>query len=153
YGRERIFVSKQHGGKPLLNLLAHFADRKRPTGFHQRHATGFGKSRLASAGLAVDQFQQILAQDVVTKQIGQSRDGLLQRTDALHDVGALPHELAQFLVGCFDDFLHMRIAVAQKVSVSRSVAAIYSKLHDLTPELYPPVPVSSSPELAHDALP
>ena len=49
--------------------------------FHESRAAGLGESGLAAVGLAVDQFEQVLAEDVIAKQIGQPGDGLL---DARH---------------------------------------------------------------------
>src|ERR1700684_4067014 len=51
---QRILVANQDGGKTLLNLLADFAHRQRPSRFPPNHATRFGEAGLAPSGLAVD---------------------------------------------------------------------------------------------------
>src|ERR1700680_3863525 len=119
----------------MLNLLTDLPHRQRPPGFHQNHAACFRETRLASASPAVDQLQQVFPQDVVTKQIRQSRDCLLQGSDSFHDFSPLTHQLPKFFMGCLDHFLDMRILVAQKDSIARPVAATRSVLHYPTSEL------------------
>ena len=67
------------------------------------------ESRLAATAFAVHQFKQFFAENFIAEEVGQSDDGLLHRPDALHHIGALAHELAQFLVRRLHHFLHVRI--------------------------------------------
>jgi len=91
----------------LLEVFADVAGIHRTPRLHQNHSTGFGEPGLSSAVLAVDQLHQFLIQNGIAEKIGQSGDGLLDRTNSLHDLGSLMQQLTQFVVRLPDHFLHV----------------------------------------------
>src|SRR2546430_14899959 len=114
-------------------MLANLARSQRPVGFHQHHPASLGETRLAAATFAVHQLQQLFTQSIVTKQMGQSNDGLLHRTDTLHDIGPLTQQLLEFFVCRPHYFLDMWITAAGKVFAPASVTSTSRAVHDRPP--------------------
>jgi hypothetical protein len=71
---------------------------------------------LPPSRFTIHQLQQILSQNFVAKQIGQSGNRLFQRADPLHDLCALTHEMSKLLMRGFDHFLYMMFAIAAQRS-------------------------------------
>ena len=95
---QRILVPRQDCRSISFQLHTNLARSQRTPYFHQHPPAGLGESGLPAIGLAVDHFQQVVAQHLFAEEVGQSGNRLLHRADALHDLGPLPHQLKEFFV-------------------------------------------------------
>jgi hypothetical protein len=95
------------------------------SGFHQYHATSLGESGLAATALAVHQLQQIFAENLIGKHIGQTNDGLLYGPNTFHDFSTLLKQHPEFVLRRAQNFLH--VGATGQVAV---FAATTTSIHD-----------------------
>src|ERR1017187_3683645 len=109
--RQRILMPRQNRRSLPLQLCAYLACVQRTPHLHQHSAARFRESGLASVRFAVDQFQQVLAQRLLADQVCQSNNRLLDRANALHDLGPLQQQLPQLVVRRLYYMMHVRLGV------------------------------------------
>jgi hypothetical protein len=79
----------QQGRIPPFDFLAHFLRQQRPARFHQYHAAGPGESRLSGVRTVINEFQQFIANHVITEQICQPQNCLLDGANSFDDLRPL----------------------------------------------------------------
>jgi hypothetical protein len=121
-------VPRQNCRSISFQFRANLARSQRTLDFHQHPSASLGEARLAAIGLAVDQFQQIVAEHLVTEKIRQSRDRLLHRANALHNLGTLPHKLEEFFVRSLHHLLR-RNAIGLNIDRVQATTAILTNFH------------------------
>jgi hypothetical protein len=102
-------VAQEDGRDFLLDALTDFARAQRLSGFHQDHATRFGKAGLATARLAINQVKEFFIENVLAEHIRKTNNRLFDGSDALHDFCALFEQDAQLFMSRLQHFLNMRI--------------------------------------------
>jgi hypothetical protein len=93
--------------------------------FHQYHTASLGESWLAAAAFTIHQFQQVIAQDLISKHIRQANDGLFYGSDTFHDFSALLKQRPEFVLGRAQNFLH--VGAAGQVAI---FAVTTNSIHD-----------------------
>src|SRR5260370_455916 len=129
---QRVLVPRQDGGSISFQFRANLARSKRTPDFHKYPAARLGEAGLSAIGLAVDQFQQVVAEHLLAEKIRQSGDSLLHRANALHHLGTLPHKLKEFFVRSLHHLLH-RNTIGLSIDRMQALAVVLPHFHKPSP--------------------